>query len=151
VTRALAHALHFTWTLATGSPLHEKITSLFGSRDAIPVLHKQLSLVYSPPQSALLSPSYWKRRFKTSLGVLLGHLGLAKPSRLANCTTSQNNDINNMKLTSTAIVFALSVLAVAIPAPEQVKRAVDCKDCKDRYQFCFDVSVQVRNGRKSMY
>jgi hypothetical protein len=73
---------------------------------------------------------------------------------LLNCTASQYNDIDiniNMKLTSTTIVLALTVLAAANPTPEQVKRAVDCKDCKDRYQFCFDVSVQVRDGGESRY
>jgi hypothetical protein len=56
-----------------------------------------------------------------------------------------------MKLISITVALALTVLAAATPAPEQVKRAVDCKDCKDRYQFCLDVSVQFYDSRESMY
>jgi hypothetical protein len=48
-----------------------------------------------------------------------------------------------MKLTST-LILALSVLVAASPAPvaEQAKRAVDCNNCNDRYQFCVKVSMQ---------
>jgi hypothetical protein len=46
-----------------------------------------------------------------------------------------------MKLTLT-VILALSVLVTATlaPAAEQAKRAVDCNNCNDRFQFC----VQVR-------
>jgi hypothetical protein len=45
-----------------------------------------------------------------------------------------------MKLTTT-LILALTTLATATPAPasEHDKRAVNCDDCQNRYDFCFNV------------